>query len=56
MAMACRFGSSSTVLGTVITLFLVPCLYMALEDLLVATGRRSKTPSADTLLTGTDPS
>ena len=53
MAVSLAFG---VLLGTVITLFLVPCLYMALEDLLVATGRQSKMPAADTLLTGTDPS
>ena len=53
MAISLAFG---VLFATAITLFLVPCLYMALEDLLVATGRRSKEPAADTLLTGTDPS
>jgi hypothetical protein len=42
-------------MGTVITLFLVPCLYLALEDALVLTGQRSGKPAADELLTGTEP-
>jgi hypothetical protein len=42
-------------MGTVITLFLVPCLYLALEDALVLSGKRSGKPAADVMLTGTEP-
>jgi len=52
MAISLAFG---VLMGTVITLFLVPCLYLALEDALVLTGQRSGKPAADELLTGTEP-
>ncbi len=40
MATSLAFG---VLLGTVITLFLVPCLYLVLEDVLVVSGRRQRT-------------
>jgi Cu/Ag efflux pump CusA len=43
MAASLAFG---VLMGTVITLFLVPCLVMILEDWLVFTGKRSH-PEAD---------
>jgi len=52
MAISLAFG---VLMGTVITLFLVPCLYLALEDALILTGRRSGKPAADAMLTGTEP-
>jgi len=52
MAISLAFG---VLVGTLITLFLLPCLYLALEDVLVLTGKSSREPAADTLLTGTEP-
>ena len=52
MAISLAFG---VLVGTLITLFLLPCLYLALEDVLVLTGKSSREPAADALLTGTEP-
>ena len=52
MAISLAFG---VLVGTLITLFLLPCLYLALEDVLVLIGKSSREPAADTLLTGTEP-
>ena len=46
MAVALSFG---VIVGTVITLFVVPCLYMILEDLLAALGKKPKAASDQAL-------
>ena len=52
MAISLAFG---VLVGTLITLFLLPCLYLALEDALVLAGKASREPAADALLTGNEP-
>ncbi|MBE9540615.1 MAG: efflux RND transporter permease subunit, partial [Proteobacteria bacterium] len=50
MAVSLAFG---VLLGTAITLFMVPCLYMILEDILVLTGtHKAKSEAVDTVQTG----
>jgi multidrug efflux pump subunit AcrB len=46
MAVSLGFG---VVFGTVITLFLVPCLYLILEDILRLTGQNKSTPGSSHL-------
>jgi multidrug efflux pump subunit AcrB len=52
MATSLAFG---VLLGTLITLFLVPCLYMVLEDLLILLGRGGPVASGGALQSGNDP-
>ena len=49
MAVSLAFG---VLLGTVVTLFLVPCLYMVLEDILHLTGQRARKTDPNALYTG----
>lgn len=49
MAISLAFG---ILLGTFITLFLVPALYMVLEDILNATGKKRSSNEANTIYTG----
>jgi len=50
MAVSLAFG---VLLGTAITLFMVPCLYMILEDILVLAGKpKDKSEAVDTVRTG----
>ena len=51
MATSLAFG---VLVGTPITLFLVPCLYLALEDLLIFTGRSTRDPAENALYTGNE--
>jgi multidrug efflux pump subunit AcrB len=49
MAVSLAFG---VLLSTLVTLFLVPCLYMVLEDMLLLTGQRSRKTDPNALYTG----
>jgi multidrug efflux pump subunit AcrB len=49
MAISLAFG---VLFGTSVTLFLVPCLYLILEDLLIATGARKDAMEEDQIFTG----
>jgi len=49
MAISLAFG---VLLGTLVTLFLVPCLYMVLEDALLLTGQRARKTDPNALYTG----
>ena len=51
MAISLAFG---VLVGTFITLFLVPCLYMILEDLLILSGARSNSVNEDGIQTGSE--
>ena len=51
MAISLAFG---VLVGTVITLFLVPCLYMVLEDLLILSGSRSSDIEENHIHTGNE--
>ena len=49
MAISLAFG---VLLSTLVTLFLVPCLYMVLEDILILSGQRSRKTDPNALYTG----
>jgi multidrug efflux pump subunit AcrB len=51
MAISLAFG---VLFGTSVTLFLVPCLFMILEDLLVLTGQRNPHLNEDRIHTGSE--
>ena len=51
MAISLAFG---VLVGTSITLFLVPCMYMILEDILIATGARKSAVYEDGIQTGSE--
>ncbi|MBT4520923.1 MAG: efflux RND transporter permease subunit, partial [Halieaceae bacterium] len=51
MAISLAFG---VLLGTVITLFLVPCLYLILEDILILTGASGSSIDQDRIFTGNE--